>query len=62
MGGGFYDATLAFLRRRRVWQRPKTVGVAYELQRVAEVPRESWDIPLAAVLTPRGLHHFRPQR
>ncbi|MEO1766316.1 5-formyltetrahydrofolate cyclo-ligase [Thiobacter aerophilum] len=58
MGGGFYDATLAYLRHRRLWRRPRVIGVAYDFQRVDRLPREPWDVPLDAVLTDRGLHRF----
>jgi 5-formyltetrahydrofolate cyclo-ligase len=44
-GGGHYDATLA--------QMPRAVrlGVAFEAQLVAELPREPHDAPLDAVVT-----------
>lgn len=58
MGGGFYDASLAYLRHRRVWRRPRLIGVAYDFQRVDRLPREPWDVPLDAVLTDRRLYHF----
>lgn len=58
MGGGFYDATLAYMRHRRVWHKPRLVGVAYECQRVDTLPCEPWDIPLDAVLTERQLYRF----
>jgi 5-formyltetrahydrofolate cyclo-ligase len=54
MGGGFYDRTFAALRARRgQWQRPALVGLAHGFQRVAALPREAWDVPLAAVATER---------
>ncbi|MFN3544777.1 MAG: 5-formyltetrahydrofolate cyclo-ligase [Thiobacillus sp.] len=62
MGGGFYDATLAFMRHRRHWRKPRLVGVAYECQRLDTLPREPWDMPLDAVLTERRLHRFGPGR
>lgn len=48
MGGGYYDRTL------QGWTETSLlpVGIAYDCQFVAEIPREAWDIPLAAVLTP----------
>ena len=58
MGGGFYDATLAFMRHRRVWRKPRLVGIAYECQRVDTLPHEPWDMPLDAVLTERQLYRF----
>jgi 5-formyltetrahydrofolate cyclo-ligase len=58
MGGGFYDATLAFMRHRRLWRKPRLVGIAYECQRVDRLPHEPWDMPLDAVLTERRLYRF----
>ncbi|MFN3751217.1 MAG: 5-formyltetrahydrofolate cyclo-ligase [Thiobacillus sp.] len=62
MGGGYYDATLAFMRHRRHWRKPRLVGIAYDCQRVGAVPREPWDMPLDAVLTESRLHRFDPKR
>jgi len=59
MGGGYYDATLSFLRRRRIWRKPFLIGLAYECQRAARIPSETWDIRLDAVLTETGLTRFR---
>ena len=58
MGGGYYDATLAFMRHRRLWRKPRLVGVAYECQGVENLPHDPWDMPLDAVLTERQLHRF----
>jgi len=54
MGGGFYDASLGYLSRRKVWRKPLLVGVGYECQKVARVPREPWDIRLDAVVTEKS--------
>lgn len=60
MGGGFFDATLAFLRQRRHWRRPFLLGVAYACQRYDErLPCDPWDMALDAVLTEKGVEHFR---
>lgn len=58
MGGGYYDASLAYLRRFRIWRRPRVIGVAYSAQEIACLPEESWDIPLDAVLTEREYRRF----
>jgi len=58
MGGGYYDATLAFMHRRRLWRKPRLVGIAYECQRVEALPHDPWDMPLDAVLTERQLYRF----
>ncbi len=52
-GGGYYDRTLAALPSRR------TIGCAYAVQRVPEVPAGSHDVPLDAVATEVGLTWFR---
>jgi len=51
MGGGHYDASLAHLRARSHWRKPHLVGVAFSVQAIERVPRESWDIPLDHILT-----------
>ena len=61
MGGGFYDASLAFLRLRRQWRRPKLVGVAFDLQKVAFVPNDPWDVPLDYVITERRIYRCTRQ-
>lgn len=58
MGGGYYDRTLAFIKNRSCWRRPRLIGVAHELQRVAALPCESWDIPLHAVVTDQAIYTF----
>ena len=53
-GGGFYDRTLAKLRKGK----PVTaVGIAYDEQKVDAVPVESYDQRLDWVLTPSGPIH-----
>jgi len=54
MGGGFYDRSFAFLRRRRHWLKPHLVGMAYDFQRVGSLPRQPWDVPLQGVVTERS--------
>lgn len=54
MGGGYYDATFAFLASRTCWHEPKMVGVAFSFQEVAHIERDPWDIPLSAVATEHG--------
>jgi len=50
MGGGYYDRSFAFLNAARA-PRPLLVGYAYECQKVAALQAESWDVPLAGVVT-----------
>ncbi|MDC7702283.1 5-formyltetrahydrofolate cyclo-ligase [Vogesella indigofera] len=58
-GGGFYDTTLAYLNGFRRWRRPLLVGVAFDCQRVAAVPKEAWDVQLDYLLTESGLIRYR---
>lgn len=62
-GGGYYDASLAYLRRRRAWRTPYLVGVAFACQHITDLlTPDAWDVPLDAILTERGLHRFERQR
>ena len=58
VGRGYYDRCFRFLRHRTHWRRPKLLGVAYELQRVPALVPSSWDVPLWAVVTERGVQRF----
>jgi len=56
MGGGFYDRTFAFLRRRQAWRKPHLLGVAFDVQKSpAELPHQHWDVPLEGVVTESGV-------
>jgi len=55
MGGGYYDRTLAYLARRKVWRKPRLIGTAYDFQRVASLPFQSWDVPLHGIATDDAL-------
>ncbi|HKK14226.1 MAG TPA: 5-formyltetrahydrofolate cyclo-ligase [Gammaproteobacteria bacterium] len=55
MGGGYYDRSFAFLRRRRAWRKPRLVGVAYAFQQVSALPAQPWDVPLTAIATDAGV-------
>ncbi len=56
MGGGFYDRTLSALNKNK--DNPKVIGLAYEMQRLDELPVASWDIPLPQIATPSKLYSF----
>jgi 5-formyltetrahydrofolate cyclo-ligase len=58
VGRGYYDRCFHFLRHRAHWRRPKLLGVAYELQRVAPLTPSSWDVPLWGVVTEAGVRRF----
>jgi len=58
MGAGFYDRTFSFCLEHPD-AGPSLVGAAYSLQEVNSLPAQSWDVPLDAVITDRGLQMFR---
>ncbi|MBT8086592.1 MAG: 5-formyltetrahydrofolate cyclo-ligase [Gammaproteobacteria bacterium] len=51
MGGGYFDRCFAYLQRRKIWLRPKLVGVAFNCQKVEKISANPWDIPLYRVFT-----------
>ena len=48
MGGGYYDRTLAQISNCGT----KLIGLAHDCQMATNLPIESWDIPLNAIMTP----------
>lgn len=59
MGGGFYDRSFAFLREPDYrGHRPRLVGLGYEIQNVAGLVRQPWDVPLDAAVTENALYLF----
>ncbi len=58
MGGGFYDRSFAFKQNRRYARKPHLTGMAYEFQRVEQLARQAWDVPLDAICTEAGVTVF----
>jgi 5-formyltetrahydrofolate cyclo-ligase len=58
VGRGYYDRCFHFLLARSMWRRPKLLGVAYELQHVAEIQPEPWDVPLWGAVSEAGFRRF----
>ncbi len=56
MGAGFYDRHFAFLRHRRTWQRPRLLGLAFDVQRVEHLADAAHDVPLWGIVTERGIY------
>jgi len=56
-GGGFFDRTLATLV-----DRPRVIGVGYELARLPTIHPQPWDIPMDFVVTERGVYVRRDGR
>ena len=55
MGGGYYDRTLS-----RAPRQPFRLGLAHEFQRIVfPLPREAWDQPVDALLTPKNCYRFK---
>ena len=50
MGAGYYDRAMQALAHQPS-TRPYLVGVAHHFQEVSSLKRESWDVPLDAILT-----------
>jgi 5-formyltetrahydrofolate cyclo-ligase len=59
MGGGFYDYTLAYLQRRKIWRKPKLIGLAHELQKVKPLQSNPWDVPLDGVITEKEFRYCK---
>jgi len=55
MGKGYYDRTFRFLRLRRVWQKPKLLGIAFAFQEIPNIATASWDVGLWGVVTDAGM-------
>jgi len=56
-GGGFYDASFAFLREVKRPARPLLVGVGYAFQACADIESADWDVRLDYVATDQELIH-----
>lgn len=60
MGGGFYDRSFAFKRRSgKRSNKPHLTGIAYQFQQAEALNRQTWDVPLDAISTEKGITHFR---
>jgi len=57
-GGGYYDRTLAILRKNRS---VLAIGLAFEAQKHDSLPVEVADQPLDAIVTEKGVYDFRPK-
>lgn len=60
-GGGYYDQTFAFMHDQ-VISSPYLLGLAYELQKVAHIEPEPWDVPLHGAATEQGFYSFENKR
>ncbi len=55
MGGGYYDRTFAF-KIKQPKAKPYLLGIAYEFQKVENLPHSSWDVKLDGIITEHGFH------
>ena len=55
-GAGFFDRTLASLAKK-----PLTIGISYELAKIATIHPQSWDLPMDYVVTERGVYRRDPE-
>jgi 5-formyltetrahydrofolate cyclo-ligase len=54
-GGGFFDRTLASLKKK-----PIVIGIAYEMARMETIYPQAWDIPVDYVVTEAGVYRRDP--
>ena len=59
MGKGFYDRHFAHRRWLREWRVPLLIGIAYEAQRVPQLPAAVHDVPLDGIVTERSFTWLR---
>ena len=57
MGAGYYDRTFQFLHKQTS-PKPFMLGLAYELQKITNIPSDSWDVSMDGVLTEEQLYLF----
>ncbi|HBF08577.1 MAG TPA: 5-formyltetrahydrofolate cyclo-ligase [Gammaproteobacteria bacterium] len=51
MGGGFYDRTLARIKKPG----PLLIGIAHDLQIISDIPEEPWDKPINYIATDKQI-------
>ncbi len=62
MGAGYYDKHLAFMLQKSSEMTPtsrklpKLVGLAHECQRVRELERADWDVPMDKIITDQAIY------
>ncbi|MCW5589766.1 MAG: 5-formyltetrahydrofolate cyclo-ligase [Legionellales bacterium] len=56
MGGGFYDATFAFLNKTSS-AKPILLGIAYDFQIIEKIIPNEWDVDLDIIVTPTRIFY-----
>lgn len=59
MGKGYYDRTFAF-KERLGRRQPQLIGLAHDCQKLANLPVNSWDVALDAVISDSAI--YRPDK
>lgn len=59
MGGGFYDATLAYFHEEKSLKQPSLCGLAFEQQKTDKIPTDPWDIKLDGIFTEKKYYDFK---
>ena len=57
MGAGYYDRTLEKIRQQKI-KKCYLSGLAYEIQYVAILPKDSWDVMLDSIITEKKVIVF----
>ncbi|MDC0172474.1 5-formyltetrahydrofolate cyclo-ligase [Gammaproteobacteria bacterium] len=60
MGGGYYDRTLAFMKKTET-PALTLVGLAHSEQEISHISSQSWDIPLHLIATEKEIICVRPR-
>lgn len=55
-GAGYYDRAISRLHEKDI--EPRLIAIAFDCQRVAQVPEEDHDVQLGEILTESGLRSF----
>ena len=58
VGRAYYDRCFHTIRERKMWLRPKLLGVAYSFQQITFIEPQAWDVPLWGVVTENGVNRF----
>lgn len=62
MGKGYYDKNLAFMLENGAKmsvssiKKPKLIGLAHECQRVEQLERAEWDVPMDKIITDQAIY------
>lgn len=59
MGAGYYDRTLNMLKPRKIWLKPRLIGVGYAFQQVKSIKTNNWDVPMHFISTEKAIHSLK---